>query len=40
METKIGYLRLEWSETQETVDFLARKTLQHEQKLRIWADKN
>ncbi len=40
IETKIGCLRLEWSETQETVDFLARKTLQHEQKLRVWAEKS
>ncbi|ODA17412.1 hypothetical protein A5N86_09860 [Geobacillus thermoleovorans] len=40
LETKMNYWRLEWSETQETVDFLARKTLQHERKLRSRAGQN
>ena len=40
LETKMNYWRLEWSETQETVDFLARKTLQHERKLRSQAGQN
>ncbi|ANB60051.1 LA_3659 family protein [Anoxybacteroides amylolyticum] len=34
METKWDGWRVEWIETQETVDFFSRKTLQHEQKIR------
>jgi ABC-type phosphate transport system auxiliary subunit len=34
LETKVDSLRTELSETQETVDFLSSKTLQHERKIR------
>jgi gas vesicle protein len=34
LETKVDNLRIELSETQETVDFLSSKTLQHERKIR------
>jgi predicted RNase H-like nuclease (RuvC/YqgF family) len=34
LETKVDSLRIELSETQETVDFLSSKTLQHERKIR------
>jgi chromosome condensin MukBEF ATPase and DNA-binding subunit MukB len=34
LETKIDSLRTELTETQETVDFLSSKTIQHERKIR------
>ena len=34
MEKKMDGFRVEWTETQETVDFISVKTLQHEKKLR------
>ncbi|AIF44523.1 hypothetical protein [Virgibacillus sp. SK37] len=34
IETKINGVRVELTETQETVDFLSSKTMQHEKKLR------
>jgi predicted RNase H-like nuclease (RuvC/YqgF family) len=34
LETKVDSLRIELSETQETVDFLSSKTLHHERKIR------
>lgn len=34
LDTKIASLRVELTETQETVDFLSSKTIQHERKLR------
>ena len=34
MEKKMDGFRVELTETQETVDFIAKKTLQHEKKLR------
>ncbi len=34
MEKKMDGFRVELTETQETVDFVAKKTLQHEKKLR------
>jgi ABC-type phosphate transport system auxiliary subunit len=34
LETKVDGLRIELRETQETVDFLSSKTIQHERKIR------
>lgn len=34
LEKKMEGLRIEWIETQETVDYLASKSVQHERKLR------
>ncbi|OXB92045.1 hypothetical protein [Parageobacillus galactosidasius] len=34
LETKVDNLRTELTETQETVDFLSSKTIQHERKIR------
>jgi len=34
IEKKMGGMRVELTETQETVDFISVKTLQHERKLR------
>ena len=34
IEKKMDSLRIEWIETQETVDYLASKNVQHERKLR------
>lgn len=34
LEKKMDGLRIEWIETQETVDYLASKNVQHERKLR------
>ncbi|MDC3418476.1 hypothetical protein [Aquibacillus salsiterrae] len=40
MEKKLSGIRVDLSETQETVDFLSSKSAQHEKKLRIFPEQH